>query len=62
MSELKATVEKTYNLSGLTFKDMELICLGLDRIDDCEFDMINRKQQLIDVIEDALPDVGTILK
>ena len=60
MSELKATSEKTYTLSGLTYKDMELICLGLDAIDDCEFDMVDRKQELVDVIEAVLPDVGSI--
>lgn len=60
MGELKATSEKTYTLSGLTFKDMELICLGLDAMDDCELDMVDRKQELVDVIEDALPDVGPI--
>ena len=60
MSELKAISEKTYTLSGLTYKDMELICIGLDAMDDCELDMVDRKQELIDVIEDALPDVGPI--
>ncbi|MCK5643127.1 MAG: hypothetical protein KAJ19_20125 [Gammaproteobacteria bacterium] len=60
MSELKATSEKTYTLSGLTYKDMELICIGLDAMDDCELDMVDRKQELVDVIEYILPDVKGI--
>ena len=60
MSELKAISEKTYTLSGLTYKDMELICIGLDAMDDCELDMVDRKQELVDVIEYILPDVKGI--
>ena len=60
MSELKATVEKIYTLSGLTFSDMELIRLGLEHMDNCDFDLVDRKQQLVDVIEEVLPNVGPI--
>ena len=55
MSELRAEKEITYKISGLTFKDLELLCLGLDGMDDCEFDMVERKAKLVKVIEDILP-------
>lgn len=47
--------EITYTVSGLTFKDMELLCLGLESMDDCEFDMVDRKAELIEAIESILP-------
>ena len=60
MTELKATEVKTYTISGFTFKDIELICLGLDGMNDCEFDMVDRKQELTKVMDDVLPDIGKI--
>ncbi len=55
MSELKVEKEITYAISGLTFKDMELLCLGLDKMDDCEFEMVDRKAELLEAMESILP-------
>ena len=54
MNELKAKSEITYSISGLTFTDMELLCLGLENMDDCEFEMVDRKAEIITLIDDLL--------
>jgi len=51
-TKLEVKKEITYTIAGLTYEDMELLCLGLEASDDGSFD---RKQELIEAIEAMLP-------
>jgi len=58
MTELKGEIVTTYTLKGLEFKDMELICLGLEDMDDCEIDMVDRKSEIVNIIDSLLNHNG----
>lgn len=58
------TQESTYTITGLTFKNIEHICLGLEHLVSENIDEPNRDKiiALSMEIERGLPDVGEILK
>lgn len=58
MTETTIQVETTYKINGLTFEDLEIICLGLDRIHTPE--MCDRAKELTVIIEDIMPPVGSV--
>ena len=52
MTELEVNMEKVYTISGLTFSDIELICLGLEYISDDA--VVEQRNRLVEVIDAAL--------
>ena len=52
MTEIKVNVEKVYTICGLTPPDIELICIGLDEVNDDEF--VVRRDRIMAAIEAVL--------
>ena len=52
MTELKVEVEKVYTINGLTFSDVELICLGLDYMNDDS--VVEQRNKIVEAIDAAL--------
>lgn len=55
MGEITVNAETAYSINGLSFTDIELICLGLDEIHDDS--MIHRKRVLLTAIENVIPEL-----
>jgi len=53
MTETTIQVDTTYTIKGLKPVDLEIICLGFDRICSTEFG--ERAVELTKIIEDILP-------
>ena len=58
MIETTIQVETRYKIDGLTFEDLEIICLGLDSVHTPE--MCDRAKELTVIIEDIMPPVGCV--
>ena len=58
MTDTTIQVETIYKLDGITFEDLEIICLGLDLVHDPE--MCDRAKELTVIIEDIMPPVGSV--
>ena len=44
-----------YDITDLTFENIELICLGLDELKETDIDNVYKVKKLIKLLESALP-------
>ena len=51
MDEINVSCKKVYTLKGLCFEDLELVCLALEDMKECEPNMNARKFELIEAID-----------
>ena len=51
MDEINVSCKKVYTLEGLCFEDLELVCLALEDMKECESTMNSRKFGLIEAID-----------
>ena len=58
MTETTIQEYTTYILNGLTIVDLEILCLGLDRVHTPE--MCDRAKELTVIIEDIMPPIGRV--
>ena len=63
MTDLIVTTETVYSITGLTFDDVVMLCLGLDAIrGDTPQPMLDRNIELVKAMEHKLPDVKATTK
>jgi len=61
MVDIEITTETVYSITGLTFADMEMLCMGLDAIrGDLPQPMLNQNIKLTESIEYKLPECKSI--